>query len=63
MVQAKWWSKLMIVMLTEVTTSEDQVLQHGKEGREKQKPRLIMTKVSNKFLFYHLRYYKGCEWV
>jgi hypothetical protein len=50
-------------MLTEVTTSEDQVLQHGKEGREKQKPRLIMTKVSNKFLFYHLRYYKGCEWV
>jgi hypothetical protein len=42
----------MMVMVMEVARLEDQVLQLGKEEREKQKQVLIKTKVSNRFLFW-----------
>ena len=41
----------MMVMVMVVTKLEDQVLQLGKEEREKTKTRLIKAKISNRFLF------------
>jgi len=38
-------------------------LQLGKEEREKQKPMMIKAKVSNRFLFCHLRHHRGCEFI
>jgi hypothetical protein len=42
---------------------DDQVLQLGKEEREKQKTKEIKAKVSNGFLFWHSRHHRGCECV
>jgi hypothetical protein len=42
----------MMVMVMEVAKLEDQVLQLGKEKREKTKQVLIKAKVSNSLLFW-----------
>jgi hypothetical protein len=49
----------MMVMVMVVAKLEDQVLQLGKEEREKQKQVLIKAKVSNRFLFWHSRHHRG----
>jgi hypothetical protein len=49
----------MMVMVMVVAKLEDQVLQLGKEEREKQKQVLIKSNVSNRFLFWHSRHHRG----
>ena len=51
-----------MVMVMVVTKRDDQVLQLGKEEKNKNQV-LIKAKVSNRFLFWHSRHHRGCEYV
>jgi len=50
----------MMVMVMVVAKLEDSA-PTLKRRKRKTKTRLIKAKVSNRFLFWHLRHYKGCK--
>jgi hypothetical protein len=52
-----------MIMVIEVTKSEDQVLQLGKEERENKNPMEIKVKVYDIILFWHSRHHRGCVYL